>query len=426
MNSKATPAGRSPRSLPSRSTRSATWWITAPSPTPSRSIRRRFATQPFAGILTTPGRFTNVSPRVDYQLGENNTLMFRYGITHSDVRDNGIGGFDLVSRGYHSQFTNQTVQAADTMLLGTAVNETRFQYYRSATQAIANSLQPALSWCCNRSTAAAPRSVAPSTRRTATSCRTTPRACKGAHSWRFGVRLRGQTDDSVSPQNFNGTFTFGGGALGARAGCPEPAGYPSAVWRRSRPSNATAARCSSSNSATRRRRSALLGGGATQFTINTGAPPDWPCIRWTSGFFVGDEWRVRPNFTLNLGLRYETQTNIHDYRDFAPRVAFAWAPGGGGAEARQDRAARRLRHLLRPLRARQHACRAALTTASCSSSTSSPIPISIPTCRPPAALARLPIHPGDPGSQLRICARPTSCNRPSPSSGSCRATPPWR
>src|SRR5947207_2427579 len=91
------------------------------------------AAQPFAGTITTPGRFTNISPRVDYQLGQNNTLMFRYGITHSDVRDNGIGGFDLISRGYHSQFTNQTVQAADTVLIGGTVNETRFQYYRSAT-----------------------------------------------------------------------------------------------------------------------------------------------------------------------------------------------------------------------------------------------------------------------------------------------------
>ncbi len=101
------------------------------------------AAQRFAGIITTPGRFTNVSPRIDYQVGENNTLMFRYGITHSDVRDNGIGGFDLVSRGYHSQFTNQTVQVADTMLIHETVNETRFQFYRSATQAIANSLDPA-------------------------------------------------------------------------------------------------------------------------------------------------------------------------------------------------------------------------------------------------------------------------------------------
>ena len=99
-----------------------------------------FTLQPFAGVLVTPGRYTNVSPRVDYQLGEKNTLMFRYGITHSNVQNNGIGGFDLISRGYHSQFTNQTVQAADTVVIGHAVNETRFQYYRSATQAIANSL----------------------------------------------------------------------------------------------------------------------------------------------------------------------------------------------------------------------------------------------------------------------------------------------
>jgi hypothetical protein len=34
--------------------------------------------------------------------------------------------------------------------------------------------------------------------------------------------------------------------------------------------------------------------------------------------------------TLSLGFRYEWQTNIHDWRDFAPRLAFAWAPGSTG------------------------------------------------------------------------------------------------
>jgi hypothetical protein len=29
-----------------------------------------------------------------------------------------------------------------------------------------------------------------------------------------------------------------------------------------------------------------------------------------------------------VGLRYETQTNIHDWRDFGPRIGLAWAPGG--------------------------------------------------------------------------------------------------
>ncbi len=46
-----------------------------------------------------------------------------------------------------------------------------------------------------------------------------------------------------------------------------------------------------------------------------------------AAIFAGDDWRLRPNFTLNLGLRYEVQTNIGDHSDIAPRVAFAWAPG---------------------------------------------------------------------------------------------------
>jgi hypothetical protein len=45
--------------------------------------------------------------------------------------------------------------------------------------------------------------------------------------------------------------------------------------------------------------------------------------------FVQDEVQVRPSFSLSLGLRYEWQSNV-DYRNnFAPRVAFAYAPGQG-------------------------------------------------------------------------------------------------
>jgi TonB dependent receptor len=77
-----------------------------------------------------------------------------------------------------------------------------------------------------------------------------------------------------------------------------------------------------------------LGGGASQFSISSGDPLITGG-RFDAGAFVGDDWKVRPNLTLNLGLRYEIQTNIHDWRDFAPRIGIAWAPGAASGKNRQ-------------------------------------------------------------------------------------------
>ncbi|MBZ5723922.1 MAG: carboxypeptidase-like regulatory domain-containing protein [Acidobacteriia bacterium] len=291
------------------------------------------AVQPLAAVLVTPGRYTNVSPRIDYQLRENNTLTFRYGITHSDVRDGGIGGFDLASRGYHSQFTNQTVQAAGTVLLGKAVNETRFQFYRSATQAIANTAAPAIQVLQSFNGGGATLGRTFDTQNNYELQNYTSLA-KGAHAWRFGVRVRRQSDDSVSPQNFNGTFTFAGGALAP------------VLDAQNRPvSDAQGQNVLAPITSIERYRRTLLftqfhdtpaqiralGGGATQFSVNGGIAA-LAANQVDAGIFAGDEWRVRPNFTVNLGLRYETQSNIHGRGDIAPRVAFAWAPAGGAGK----------------------------------------------------------------------------------------------
>jgi hypothetical protein len=90
----------------------------------------------------------------------------------------------------------------------------------------------------------------------------------------------------------------------------------------------------------------------------TGAPPDSQRYFRTSsyGFFVQDDWKFRPNLTINLGVRWEYQspltetqgrlTNFElgpggvvdgrvvpvdklynsDFNNFAPRLGFAWSP----------------------------------------------------------------------------------------------------
>jgi hypothetical protein len=46
--------------------------------------------------------------------------------------------------------------------------------------------------------------------------------------------------------------------------------------------------------------------------------------------FVQDDYHVRPNLTLNLGLRYEQQTFTDSRKDFAPRAGFAYNWRGDG------------------------------------------------------------------------------------------------
>ena len=121
----------------------------------------------------------------------------------------------------------------------------------------------------------------------------------GTHAVKFGVRVRAEQDSNDATSGFNGTFVF-----------PSIAAYQAAEQ-------------------------ALQGGatttpGASQFSITTGSSLASNTY-FDVGFYGGDDWRVRPNFTLSYGLRFETQNDIHDRADFAPRVGFAWGLGGKNA-----------------------------------------------------------------------------------------------
>lgn len=69
----------------------------------------------------------------------------RYGLTHVDIPFAGIGGFNLISRGFHTTTNAHTVQATETAVFAeNKVNEVRFQFFRSSNQIRPNTIGPAI------------------------------------------------------------------------------------------------------------------------------------------------------------------------------------------------------------------------------------------------------------------------------------------
>jgi hypothetical protein len=287
------------------------------------------APMPFTSVRTTPQRRWVANPHIDYRLNDNHTLTIRYLFTHGDIRDAGIGGFDVISRGYHLGYLYDTFQVAETALHGASVNETRFQYFRASNHTDANTVAPTIQVAGSFNGGGAPVSGGHDTQNSFEFQNNTS-ILRGKHAVRFGVRLRGQTDDSFAPVNFNGTFMFTGGLapqLTTENGMVMNAAGQAAMiqipsieqYRRT----LLFQRMGMSPDAVR-----ALGGGASQFTINAGNP-ETAVHQVDAGVFAGDDWHVRSNLTLSFGLRYEIQTNIADHADIAPRIALAWAPRAG-------------------------------------------------------------------------------------------------
>ncbi len=296
---------------------------------------------PFTSVFSAPQTRTRVSPRIDYQFGASNTLTFRYAISNNSTFDNGAGGFTLLSRAYAQSNLEHAFQANETAVLSTnTVNEFHFQFLHQHWHQNSPDTDPSII-VTNAFNGGGPANAKYQYIHHHYEFQDYVTTVHGAHTWKAGIRVRAVSIQDTSTQNFDGTYTFGGAYAPILDANNQPV-TPGAVCNQLTPTPG----CQTISSIEQYRRTLLfqglgfapaqvrqLGGGATQFSINTGIPLVL-VGQSDTGLFAGDDWRVKPNLTLSLGLRYETQTNIHGGLDFAPRVGFAWAPGATAKTAR--------------------------------------------------------------------------------------------
>ncbi len=284
--------------------------------------------EPFSSVLNVKQRHWLVGPHIDYQLSPANTLSLRYLWTSADIPDAGIGSFDLISRSSYASTVFHTAQGVFTTIHGTTVNETRFQYFRSLHDATAKTIAPVIQ-VSGAFTGGGANASASSDLQNNYELQNFTSIVRGKHLVRFGVRLRHQIDDSLAPDNFNGSFRFAGRLAPLLDANDNPVAGQTAEITSIEQYRRTLVFQQRGYGAAQ---IAALGGGASQFTISTGLP-ELTVNRTDAGLSYADDWRLRPNFTLSLGLRYEAQTNIHDRRAIAPRISAAWAPGARSGKA---------------------------------------------------------------------------------------------
>lgn len=251
----------------------------------------------FSQVVVTPQRRKNFTARFDYQLNKNNTLVARYNVLKTSTDNAGIGGFSLPSRGIDLSGTEHTLQLSNTMIVNpSTLNVTRFQFIRSRSERAGDNSLPGI---------IVQQSFIGGGSQVGLAFNDTDRYelqdyvthVRGPHVWNVGGRLRLTRIADVAPSDFGGTFVF------------------------------------SSLEQYRRVLLGVPGARPSQFTI-AGGDPRATVSQWDFGGFIQDDWRVRPNFTLSLGARFESQNNTDDKINIAPRIAFAWAPGGPKAGGR--------------------------------------------------------------------------------------------
>ena len=258
----------------------------------------------YTQAVPSPASRTNISPRVDLQLSNNNVMSVRYQRWSQDNTNSGIGQFQLPSQGFNSTGTEQMVQIGDTQVISAStVTQTRFQYRHSDNNQLPVAIDPTLNVIGAFTGGGNSQGTSLNTGNQY-ELQSLTSMTFGKHALTYGGRIRDISQAVNTTSGYNGTFTF--------TGISSYSIYDQGLAQGLTPDQIIAA-----------------GGGASQFEI-TGGNPVAKVNRIDYALYAEDTWRTLPNLSLTLGVRFEGQNHIQNHFNFAPRVGFAWGIGGGG------------------------------------------------------------------------------------------------
>ena len=247
-----------------------------------------------SGAEANPHNHITVSPRLDLQLSDKNTLTVRYQFYY-DSESGDINSTQLPTQSISSNTTEHALQLSDSQIINDRmVNETRFEYRRTTENDTPVSNLPTIRVSGNFTGGGASSQLSKDHQEHFELQNFTTMSL-GKHAVKFGAWLRDNRDANTSTSNRNGTLTF------------SQNGYVDALSKLAAGQNLSSV---GDDLVT-----LSVGAGRTSYAANV----------FDGALFVQDDWKVNPRFTLSGGIRWEGQNHISDHNDWAPRVALAYA-----------------------------------------------------------------------------------------------------
>jgi hypothetical protein len=259
-----------------------------------------FKMVPLQQSVMSPNTNTEFELRIDHQLGARHTLVGRFDWEDTSRENSGLDTYSLPSRSSNSSGRESQVQITETAVLSpTTVHEVRIQYSRNNDTSEFLSTNTAIS-VPEAFTTGGSAGGPSSDQEDRWELNDALSLASSKHMVKLGGRLRRTSQVDRSMQGYNGLFLFT--SMDAYR-----------ITEEGLRNGLTAEQIRAQ------------GGGASQFSITAG-DPSASVSQIDAGLFFQEDWRIARQFTFSAGVRYETQSNIGDRHEFAPRVGFAWAP----------------------------------------------------------------------------------------------------
>lgn len=257
----------------------------------------------FTQAVSTPNSGLYLTPRFDWQWGKVHTFSVRYMLDRSTAQNSGVGQFQLASQAFDSTQTEQVLQVTDSQAWSDKIlNEVRFQYIRDRNNQTPQSTDTTLV-VQGAFTGGGNNTGIQRDAQDHYEFQDVLRVNHGEHDVTVGGRLRVIRDSNYSTANYNGQFTFASLST-----------YQ--ITEQGIANNLTPAQIRAA------------GGGASLYSQTTGNPGIVVSMA-DAGIFAEDNWKVIPSVIVSPGLRFETQSGMHDHADFGPRLGISWSVPGG-------------------------------------------------------------------------------------------------